>query len=97
MSEPTGKVNVSIADILNQVHAKYSRSIAALVQELAEAQAAMDQLNQQLDEARATINALTAHQPDWASPQTTSTPIADDLATRIDLGARRDTGEFPNP
>ena len=52
------KVRVSVQRVIDQLHGKYGKQVAMLVQENAEAQAAIDELTGQVAELQSELAAL---------------------------------------
>jgi len=59
MAQQSGAVNVSMADVINQLHNKYGRTIAQLMQESAESQAVIDTQSREIDELKSRVEAMT--------------------------------------
>jgi hypothetical protein len=56
--QPEVRVRVGVQQVIDQLHAKYGRQLAMVVQENAEAQATIDELTRQLAEAQSLVRAF---------------------------------------
>jgi hypothetical protein len=89
MQAPGSSVNVSVQAVIDQLHKRYGRQTAALMQEVSELQCAGDAQADELAELRSKFTAMSGPAPLMQFDDLRPRPPA------IDLGARRPVADNP--